>query len=172
MKNIFALTVSISAAGVLSLSAAPDVSKLPPAAKTTGLTFEKDIKPMFDGSCTRCHGNERPKAGLKLTSLEGVLKGTKDGDKVVIPGKSTESQLVISVAQIDPETAMPPKRGGGRRGPGGITPGAGSGGQSGHGPQAAAAPGSQGRAPMGPPPKPLTPEQVGVVRAWIDQGAK
>jgi hypothetical protein len=24
----------------------------------------------------------------------------------------------------------------------------------------------------GPPPKPLTAEQVGLVRAWIDQGAK
>jgi hypothetical protein len=25
---------------------------------------------------------------------------------------------------------------------------------------------------FGPPPKPLTAEQVGLVRAWIDQGAK
>jgi hypothetical protein len=33
-------------------------------------------------------------------------------------------------------------------------------------------PGGPGPRPQGPPPKPLTPEQVGLVRAWIDQGAK
>jgi len=32
------------------------------------------------------------------------------------------------------------------------------------------APGGPGG--FGPPPKPLTPEQVGLIRAWVDQGAK
>ncbi|HUC84074.1 MAG TPA: c-type cytochrome domain-containing protein [Candidatus Acidoferrales bacterium] len=53
-------------------------------------------------------------------------------------------------------------------GPGGPPPG-----------REAGAPGTNGPGqfpprlrPMGPPPKPLTAEQVGLVRAWIDQGAK
>jgi hypothetical protein len=97
-----------------------------------------------------------------------VLKGSKEG-KVIEPGKSDHSDLVIAVAQLDPETAMPPKpkpnRRGGLGGPGG--PGGPGGMQGTNGPA-----GGPGQRPQGPPPKPLTPEQVGLVRAWIDQGAK
>src|SRR5262249_55903120 len=87
-----------------------DVSKLPPSAAQKGVTYEKDIRPMLEASCFRCHGEERPKGGLQLISREAILKGGEDG-KVITPGKSTESLLVIAAAQIDGETAMPPKRG-------------------------------------------------------------
>src|ERR1039457_6217728 len=87
-----------------------DLSKLPPAATKKGLSYSTDIKPLLEASCTRCHGQDRPKAGLQLTSLAGILKGGKEG-KVVVPGDSKKSILVIAAAQIDPETAMPPKRG-------------------------------------------------------------
>lgn len=141
--------------------AAPDLTKLPPAAKQPGVTYAKDVRPMFEASCLRCHGGDRPKAGLHLDSLEGVLKGSKEG-KVIVPGKSQESLLVIAVARLDEEKAMPPKpRGGSRGGPGG-------GGRPPGGP--AAGPGGKGG--MGPAPKPLTAEQVGLIRAWVDQGAK
>ena len=158
-----------------------DLSKLPPPSSQKGVTYAKDIQPLLESSCIRCHGAERPKAGLRLDSLESALKGSKDG-KVVIPGNSKESPLVLAVSQLDEEKAMPPKfkpgRGrpggpGGFGGPGGPPPG-------GPGPDGAAGgppPGSAGGPPggmhggFGPPPKPLSAEQVGLVRAWIDQGA-
>lgn len=112
-----------------------DASKLPPAASKTGVTFAADIKPIFDVACVKCHGDEKPKAGLKLTSLEATLKGTKDG-KVVVPGDAVKSSLLISVACIGEEDHwMPPKN---------------------------------NKAKIAP----LTKEQVGLVRAWIEQGAK
>ncbi len=149
-----------------------DVSRLPPAADVKGVTYAKDVKPILEASCFRCHGDQRPKGGLKLNSLESVLKGGEDG-KVVIPGESKKSLLVIAAAQIDEETAMPPKRG---RGPGWRGPGGGGGGDK--PPGASGTPGQgpngQGGGPgrFGPPPKPLTAQQVGLLRAWIDQGAK
>ena len=161
-----------------------DLTKLPPAAKKDGVTYAKDIRPMLEASCFRCHTGDKPKAGLRLDSLEGALKGSKD-EKVIVPGKSQESQLVIAVAQLDEDSAMPPKFKPGKHGPGG--PGAfGGGGPGGPppppgGPGAGDASGHNGPPPggpgggprgFGPPPKPLTPEQVGLVRAWIDQGAK
>lgn len=110
---------AVSALSPIAFAAEPDLSKLPPAAQREGVTYEKDIRPLFEASCFRCHGAERPRGGLRLDSLEAVLKGGEDG-KVVTSGKSQESPLVIAVAQIDDETAMPPKRGpGGRGGPGG-----------------------------------------------------
>lgn len=132
--------VGLLAALTLSLTAQADdkidVSKLPPAATKTGVTFATDIKPLFDTACVKCHGEERPKAKLQLNTLEGVLKGSKEG-KVVEPGKIEKSPLLVSIAHLpgDEDNWMPPKN---------------------------------NKAKIAP----LTKEQVGLVRAWIEQGAK
>ena len=120
----------------LAVSAADvDVSKLPPASTQKGVTYAKDIKPIFDKSCVKCHGAEKPKAKLRLDSLEGSLKGSAD-NKVIEPGNSAKSILVHNIAQLgDEDTWMPPK---------------------------------DNKAKIDP----LTKEQVGLIRAWIDQGAK
>lgn len=181
MRHVSFATVLASAA--FSLMAAPpelphDPSKLPPAASQTGLTFDKDIHPMFDAACVRCHGEQRPKGGLRLDNLAGVLKGSRDHQDVV-PGHSDQSRLVFAVTEIDGKIYMPPKP----RPPRGPAPGG-----TANGPANGAAPNAEhGANPPagGPPPgmpvqpapaahpwKPLTPAQVGLIRAWIDQGAK
>ena len=128
MKLSQSLFVVFLAASKFLCAAAdsPEVSKLPPPAKTTGVTYTKDIRPMFEASCFRCHSGDRPKAGLRLDSLDSVLKGSREG-RVIIPGESEHSALVIAVARLDEESAMPPKgrAGGPRGGPG--RPGGGGG---------------------------------------------
>ena len=138
-ENLLAMinrvTLSVLLLGAATLVAAegkkPDLSKLPPAGSQTGLTFDKDIKPVFEKSCAKCHGTEKQKGKLRLDSREAALKGGEDG-KMIIPGKSVDSPLVWSIARLDDDSAMPPKDKG----------------------------------------DPLTKEQVGLIRAWIDQGAK
>ena len=100
------------------------------------MTYATDIKPIFDQSCVKCHSGDKPKARLKLDSLEAALKGSKDG-KVVTAGDGANSFIVKSVAHVtsDKDTWMPP---------------------------------AHNRAKIGP----LTPDQIGLIRAWIDQGAK
>jgi len=180
---------AVAGFAAVQLSAAPvDWSKLPPAATQTGVTFDKDIAPVFKVACVRCHGAERPRAQLRLDSLEGVMKGIKQGPIVTV-GDSANSLLVKAISQLDPETAMPPKP----RGPGGPRPTGtnappmprdggpmaggppmgGPGGPPPGGPGGPQGTNAQPRMrPMGPPAKPLTAEQIGLVRAWIDQGAK
>ena len=112
-----------------------DASKLPPPAEAKGITYAKDIKPIFDKSCVKCHGPEKQKGKLRLDSLEAALKGGEDG-KVVLPGDSAGSILVHNVAHIgDEDDFMPP-------------------------------PDNKDKIP------PLNREQIGLIRAWIDQGAK
>ena len=103
-KSAGILFVGIVAA---AMGAGPDLSKLPPPSGKQGVTFAKDIQPLFAASCTKCHGDQRPKGELSLKTLAGVLKGGKDG-KVVTPGKSEESALVIAAAQIDDGKAKGP----------------------------------------------------------------
>ncbi len=177
MNYISKLLLTASAiAGSTIYAAEPDLSKLPPASTQKGITYAKEIRPLFEKSCFRCHGPEKQKGELRLDSLEAVLKGSEDG-KVVIPG-SNKSPLLISVAQLNPKTAMPPKPREGR-GPGGGGerrggPPSGAPGQPGTNAPAGGLGQRQGRGPGGnfPPATPLTPEQVGLVRAWIEQGAK
>ena len=106
--NVIILT-GFATFGFSALAAPVDWSKLPPASKAEGVTFAKDIQPLFKVSCVQCHGTNRPKAQLNLTTLEGVLKGTKQGP-IVTAGDSTNSFLVKSISQLDPESAMPPQR--------------------------------------------------------------
>jgi Planctomycete cytochrome C len=167
-----AIPLTVTAAGKWDISGI-DTSKLPPPADRKDVTFATDIKPLFDASCVRCHGQNRPRGGLRLGSLDDILKGGTDG-KAVVPGDSQKSLLLIAAAQIDPQTSMPPKR---REGPHGGPPPGGPGAPgttpnatNGPGPGPGGPPGGPGK--FGPPPKPLTAEQVSLVRAWIDQGAK
>lgn len=127
-------TLTLIAVSGLALTAA--AADLPPASTKTGVTYATDIKPILDTSCVKCHSGEKPKARLKLDTLDGVLKGSKDG-KIVTAGDSANSFIVKSIAHTtdDHDSWMPPLH---------------------------------NKANIGP----LTPEQIGLIRAWIDQGAK
>lgn len=128
--------VLASAVSASYLAAATDIdaSKLPPPSDRKDVTFEKDIKPLFEKSCVDCHGVEKPKGKLRLDTLEGTLKGGVDGP-VLESGKSASSFLVANIAFVgDEDDFMPPPK--------------------------------DKKYPK------LTAEQVGLVRAWIDAGAK
>jgi mono/diheme cytochrome c family protein len=130
--KLVAVGIAVGAVSSAALVAADvDVSKLPAVSTKKGVTFEKDIKPIFEKSCAKCHGAEKQKGKLRLDSLEAALKGSENG-KVVEPGKSAKSVLVHNIARLNEDDAMPPEGKG----------------------------------------DPLTKEQVGLIRAWIDQGAK
>jgi cytochrome c5 len=129
-KLFIALTLCTGVAVGPFLALAAD-KPLPAASDKKGVSFAKDIKPIFEKSCTKCHGAEKQKGKLRLDSLEAVKKGGDNG-KLFEPGKSAASTLVKAVARVNEDEAMPPEGKG----------------------------------------DPLTKEQVGLIRAWIDQGGK
>ena len=98
-RTTFAL-VGAAALAAVAWAKEVDTSKLPPPSDQKNVTFEKDIKPIFDKSCVKCHGGEKPKGKLRLDTLEGALKGGVDG-KVVEPGNSAKSVLVLNIAHLE-----------------------------------------------------------------------
>lgn len=67
------------------------------------------IQPIFQTRCYGCHGASKQKGKLRLDQPEWIIKGGKDG-KVIVPGKSGESELVkrIMLAREE-EHHMAPK---------------------------------------------------------------
>src|SRR5436190_17380191 len=102
-------------------------AQLPPPANRP-VDFVKDIQPLFEAACIKCHAKGKEKGGFSLETRELFLKGGET-DKGAIIGDSAHSYIVELVASHDATTVMPKK-------------------------------GTK-----------WTPDQIGLLRAWIDQGA-
>ena len=81
--------------------------KLPPAAPS--YDFDRDIKPILEASCVRCHGEAKRKSDFRLDTRDGLLQGGKQHDKVVVEGHSDKSPLVLMAAGLVEDLPMPPK---------------------------------------------------------------
>lgn len=93
----------------LLVNAAPafDPNRLP--APTTGsIDFAREIKPLLDAHCVKCHGPEKAKNGFRLDTRAHALAGGDHGVDI-IPGESALSPLVHFVAGLVPDMEMPPK---------------------------------------------------------------
>ena len=107
---------------------AEKLDQLPPAA-THEVDFGKEIRPILESACIKCHGHGKAKGGFRLDTRETTLSESDSG-RAVVPGRSRDSYLIHLVSGLDEENVMPEK-------------------------------GTK-----------LTPAQVGLLRAWIDQGVK
>ncbi len=107
---------------LLSLSLRPSLGQSPRPPD-----FVRDVLPVFEANCLRCHSAAAEKGGLILDTHEDVLAGGRHGPALV-PGDSAASAMVAMMERRE-EPVMPPK-------------------------------------------SVMRPEDIAVVRAWIDAGAK
>jgi len=70
--------------------------------------FESKVRPLLVSRCHSCHGRTA-KAGLRLDSRAGVLKGGKSGPAAV-PGAPRRSLLIQAVSGKHTRLKMPPKK--------------------------------------------------------------
>jgi mono/diheme cytochrome c family protein len=105
-----------------------DSRRLPPAAPQV-VDFGRDVRPILEAHCFRCHRGADASSGYRLDRRAEIL-GEGDGEPLAVVGKSAESLLIHLVSGVRDGEVMPPK---GQR---------------------------------------LSTAQVGLLRAWIDQGLK
>src|SRR6266851_2784187 len=104
----FVLAAWLASSAVLRAGITPEqAAQLPPPANHP-VSFSKDIKPIFEASCIKCHGRGKDKGGLRLGNRATFLKGGESGP-AVLPGKSAESLLISLVQGFDPDSVMPKK---------------------------------------------------------------
>ncbi len=82
-----------------------------PCAKTNaGVDFARDVRPILNEHCTKCHGGIRAKSGLNLINKESVFKAAESGLIPVVSGNLERSELIRRINIADEEERMPPKK--------------------------------------------------------------
>src|SRR5256885_3694670 len=69
------------------------------------VSFTRDIQPILQDSCLKCHGEAMQLSKLDLRSLDSALKGGEKG-AAIVPGKAEESRLYRRIAGLE-RPAMP-----------------------------------------------------------------
>src|SRR5262245_21169664 len=69
--------------------------------------FEKSVRPLLVERCLRCHGEDRPKAELRLDSRAGVLTGGKHGPAAI--ERKPDDSLLVQAIRSEGARKMPPK---------------------------------------------------------------
>jgi uncharacterized membrane protein/YHS domain-containing protein len=71
-------------------------------------SYNERIKPLFSMHCIACHGENKRKGGLSLTSPEGILKGGESGP-ILVAGDPAASDLVRRLRlPLEEDAHMPP----------------------------------------------------------------
>jgi hypothetical protein len=70
------------------------------------IQFNRDIRPIFNRSCTGCHGGVKKAGGLSLITKAEAYGKTEHGIGIV-PGKPEESMLYKLITHPDPAKRMP-----------------------------------------------------------------
>lgn len=100
------------------------------AQEKKSVNFDRDVLPILSQKCYKCHGPDAAKAaaGLRLDLFDVAVKM-----HALTPGSPDQSNVILRVAEKDPDDRMPPPDSG---------------------------------------VKPLTAEQIEILRTWIRSGAK
>lgn len=106
--KVIACVALLGAAGSAQAKLTPEqIAKLPAATKTK-VDFARDVKPILDAACVKCHGKGKDKGGFSLETRAVFFKGGDSGAPLVA-GKSAESLLIELVSGLNPDNVMPQK---------------------------------------------------------------
>ena len=67
----------------IAITAGTLIGGIAAAQAQTKVDFAKDIQPILQQQCVKCHGPEKQKGKLRLDSKEAAFKGGKGGPAIV-----------------------------------------------------------------------------------------
>jgi len=105
-RKKFAITAVI--AMTISIHAADTNAVLFPTPTDKQIIFDRDVRPILENSCIRCHGPTKPKSHFRLDNREAALRGGNENPDDIVPGHSDRSRLIFFVAGLDQDMQMPP----------------------------------------------------------------
>jgi hypothetical protein len=86
------------------------VAMTPGCARKQEVSYKKDVAPILDKHCAKCHMEGEPgylASGFNMQGYDALMKGTRYGP-VVLPGDPMTSVLVMLIeGRADPSIKMP-----------------------------------------------------------------
>src|SRR5437016_9442959 len=89
------MAVMIAAVFTASAAPAPD--------------FSRDVRPLLEQHCFKCHGPEKQKGGVRFDTKDGAFQTGESGEKAIVPGHAAGSRLIKLVSSKDDAERMPSK---------------------------------------------------------------
>ncbi|HEV7401657.1 MAG TPA: PSD1 and planctomycete cytochrome C domain-containing protein [Chthoniobacteraceae bacterium] len=74
--------------------------------------FNRDIRPILNAQCFKCHGGVKEAGGLNLQFRDRALQAGETGEVAIVPGHPEKSAFIERITTDDKEDRMP------RKGPG------------------------------------------------------
>jgi hypothetical protein len=87
------------------------VGGVPPAAWADGprtIDYQRDVRPIFQARCYKCHDARKQQSGFRLDLRSVVLRGGESGRPAVVPGHVEKSELIRRITSAEGSEAMPP----------------------------------------------------------------
>lgn len=78
-------------------------------AVSNNISFNQDIRPILNKSCTGCHGGVSKQAKVSFIYREEALGRGHSGRLTIVPGNPDASELIARVEATDPNVRMPYK---------------------------------------------------------------
>ncbi len=83
-----------------------------PLAQAAPPDFARDIRPILEQNCFRCHGPEKQMSGYRLDRREVAIGGGELGEPAIVAKKAAESPLLRYVSGEEDGMLMPPESSG------------------------------------------------------------
>lgn len=75
------------------------------------ISYNEQIRPIFNTSCVGCHGGVKKNAGVSFIYREEALGTSANGNRIIVPGEPENSELIKRISSDDPRYVMPPAHG-------------------------------------------------------------
>ena len=72
-----------------------------------GPDFSREVRPIFEKHCYKCHGAEKQKGGLRFDVKDGAFKTGESGERPIVPQHASDSRLIKLVSSTKEDEWMP-----------------------------------------------------------------
>jgi len=80
-----------------------------PANSPAAVDFVREVRPILEAKCQKCHGPEKQKGGYRLDASRVALHGGESHAPNIVPGRPDRSPLLRFISGAEPAMRMPPK---------------------------------------------------------------
>ncbi len=72
------------------------------------MNFNRDIHPLLQRSCLKCHDGEKPRGEFSMASRVLLLKGGQSHEPAIVPGYADDSPMIQYCCDQVEDLEMPP----------------------------------------------------------------